>query len=257
MSEWIVLFKRNLSLTRSASIDCTLIKACSVDKDVFIKTLQGIAGTHHKHKLNSALFIPVENLRTRKPWKISFGIEYWSNLQNITLSYWNIKWQIEKHEYSHNYKWYRVSQKTEFYRIEHLQICHEHHKYFFPTVIRISRCSIWQHSVFLGHPLGFGHSAEKESTKPLRGAPSPKQVLYFVQVWKKHRHPLNFPCKKTPSALFVECCLRRKLQLNENMRRLNSEYLPKYLHCVILTFKLEFQNIPIERDGSASPWPWI
>ena len=65
------------------------------------KTLQGIAGTHHKHKLNSALFIPVENLRTRKPWRISFGIEYWSNLQNIILSYWNIIWQIEKNMNTH------------------------------------------------------------------------------------------------------------------------------------------------------------
>ena len=33
--------------------------------------------------------------------------------------------------------------KTEFYQIEHLQICHEYHKYFFPTGSFISKCSIW------------------------------------------------------------------------------------------------------------------
>ena len=43
--------------------------------------------------------------------------------------------------------------KTEFYRIEHLQICHEYLKYFFPTGSRISKCSIWQNSVFLRHPV--------------------------------------------------------------------------------------------------------
>ena len=31
----------------------------------------------------------------------------------------------------------------------HLQICHEYHKYFFPTGSRISKCSIWQNSFFL------------------------------------------------------------------------------------------------------------
>ena len=39
---------------------------------------------------------------------------------------------------------YRVSKKTEFYQIEHLQIFFENHKYFFPTGSRISKCSIWQ-----------------------------------------------------------------------------------------------------------------
>ena len=49
---------------------------------------------------------------------------------------------------------YRVSQKkTEFYWIEHLQICHKYQKYFSPTDSRISKCSIWQNSVFLRHPL--------------------------------------------------------------------------------------------------------
>ena len=38
---------------------------------------------------------------------------------------------------------YRVSKKTEFYRIEHLRICHEYQKYFFPTGSRISKGSIW------------------------------------------------------------------------------------------------------------------
>ena len=37
---------------------------------------------------------------------------------------------------------YRVSKKSEFYWIEHLQICHEYQKYFFPTGNRISKCSI-------------------------------------------------------------------------------------------------------------------
>ena len=49
---------------------------------------------------------------------------------------------------------YRVSQKNEFYRIEHFQICQEYHKYFFPKIpSRISKCSIWQNSVFFRHPV--------------------------------------------------------------------------------------------------------
>ena len=43
---------------------------------------------------------------------------------------------------------YRVSKKTEFYWIEHFQIFHKYHKYFFPTGSRISKCSIWQNSRF-------------------------------------------------------------------------------------------------------------
>ena len=46
-------------------------------------------------------------------------------------------------------QYYRRSKKTEFYRIDHLQICHKHHKYFFPTGSRISKYWIWQNSVFL------------------------------------------------------------------------------------------------------------
>ena len=36
-----------------------------------------------------------------------------------------------------------VSKNTEFYQIEHFQICHKYHKYFFPTGSRISKSSIW------------------------------------------------------------------------------------------------------------------
>ena len=45
-----------------------------------------------------------------------------------------------------------MSKKSEFYRIEHLQICQEYHKYFFPTGSRISNCSIWQNSVSFETP---------------------------------------------------------------------------------------------------------
>ena len=38
---------------------------------------------------------------------------------------------------------------------------------------------------------------------------------------------------------------------NVNMRCLNTAYLPKYLHCVIPTFKLEFSKYPTGKDEIA------
>ena len=43
---------------------------------------------------------------------------------------------------------YRVSKKTEFYWIEHFQICHKYYKYFFPTWSWISKRSMVKLSFF-------------------------------------------------------------------------------------------------------------
>ena len=42
--------------------------------------------------------------------------------------------------------------KSEFYRIEHFQICHKYHKYFFPAGSRISKSSIGK-THFFRHPV--------------------------------------------------------------------------------------------------------
>ena len=42
--------------------------------------------------------------------------------------------------------------KSEFYRIEHFQICHKYHKYFFPAGSRISKSSIGK-TQFFRHPV--------------------------------------------------------------------------------------------------------
>ena len=62
---------------------------------------------------------------------------------------------------------YTGCRKTEFYRIEHFQICHNCHKYFFPFGGRIFKSSVWLNLVFFKHPVLFARNCLRNTKKEM------------------------------------------------------------------------------------------